>query len=104
MKNNHHSVPPLIEARARYGAGQLAYVQTDYEVAVELYRESLALYRSSNDKQGIALSLSGLGNVAEERCEYSHAQELHEKSLALYRELNDQRGIATELVYLVLQR
>jgi predicted ATPase/class 3 adenylate cyclase len=69
----------------------------DTNQAEGLCRESLALYRTLGDKQGIATALSLLGWVAQRRFNREEACALHEEGLALSRELGDKRGIAEAL-------
>jgi predicted ATPase/class 3 adenylate cyclase len=69
----------------------------DANQAEGLCRESLALYRTLGDRQGIATSLSLLGWVAQRRFNREEACALHEEGLALSRELGDKRGIAEAL-------
>ncbi|HZU00201.1 MAG TPA: tetratricopeptide repeat protein [Ktedonobacteraceae bacterium] len=69
----------------------------DANQAEGLCRESLTLYRTLGDKQGIATSLSLLGWVAQRRFNREEACALHEEGLALSRELGDKRGIAEAL-------
>ena len=75
-------------------AGNLARAQGDYERAVALYEESLAVRREGGHKKGISASLHQLGIVEYERGEYEHAVRLHEQALALSREIEFTYGIA----------
>jgi tetratricopeptide (TPR) repeat protein len=91
------SIPVAVRAKALTGAGVLANIQGDYERASTLCEDSLALYRSLDDKQGMAIALNILGSVAENRGDYERAVMLSEESLALYRGLNNKRGVAVAL-------
>jgi predicted ATPase/DNA-binding CsgD family transcriptional regulator len=80
-------LPALWRATLLHVAGNLAREQGDYEHAVALYEESLAVRREQGYKKGIGKSFHQLGIVAYERGEYEHAVRLHEQALALFREL-----------------
>jgi predicted ATPase/transcriptional regulator with XRE-family HTH domain len=86
-----------IRASALHVAGVLAYEQSDYDRAIALYEESLALRRELGDRQGVAAMLNNLGIIAVQRDEYLRAIPLYEESLALRRELGDRRGQASVL-------
>ncbi len=64
-------VAPAARAKALNGAGVLAHNQADYERAVVLYTESLALQRELGDKRGIADALNNLGTIALDRGDYA---------------------------------
>jgi len=83
--------------KALYGAGYLAWRLGDYESAVRLSEESLALCRTLGDKWGLAFSLLNLGVIARYQDHYERAEALHEESLALFRELGSLWGVAWSL-------
>jgi predicted ATPase/class 3 adenylate cyclase len=89
--------PTAARAKALNGAGNFAFYQDDYDRAVALYEESLALLRPLGDTRGIAGSLGNLANVAYVQGDYPRAAALYEESLALMRKLGDTWGIATSL-------
>lgn len=62
--------------------------------------ESLRLYRSLDDKRGIANALCGLGRVSSIQSDYERATQLLEESLALSIEINNVWGIMMTLRYL----
>jgi tetratricopeptide (TPR) repeat protein len=64
------TVPPTARARALDGLGWIAEPQGDYERARVAYKESLRLYRRSNDKRGVANALGDLGSLALDRGDY----------------------------------
>src|SRR5205823_12134062 len=92
------AVPAPMRARALLGAGLLAYEQSDLAAAETLFDESLALFRSLNDRQGIALLLAKLGMVARVQCDFARAAHLNEASLALAHELGDRPVVAFALL------
>jgi DNA-binding CsgD family transcriptional regulator/tetratricopeptide (TPR) repeat protein len=100
-------VPPTARARALDGLGWIAEPQGDYERARVAYKESLRLYRRSNDKRGVANALGDLGSLALDRGDYEQATSLLEESLALHRELGrgeDITGILDSLGVLASAR
>ena len=89
--------PAEPRARAANGAGNLAYVRSDYPAAEAFYTEALAIMRGLDWKTAIASCLCNLGMVATARGEYAHAQTLQADSLALWRETDSVRGAAFTL-------
>jgi predicted ATPase/class 3 adenylate cyclase len=87
-------------ANVLYGAGVLAYSQSDYAAARALYEESLTIQRELGalGRKGVADALHGLGNLALRQDDYAEARSLHEESLAIRRELEDRQGIADSLL------
>jgi tetratricopeptide (TPR) repeat protein len=85
---------PALHARALNGAGVLAQSQGDYDRAIRLHEESLALRRALGDRRGIASSLNNLGLIASAREEYARATALMEESLAIGREMEDRDHVA----------
>ena len=57
-------------ARALLGAGSLATLHGDYDVARRLYEESLAMNRELDDNAGVAVSLYYLANLAHSQANY----------------------------------
>jgi predicted ATPase len=96
------SASASVRAKALVGAGVLARDQSDYDRAVTLLEQGLALYRELEDDQAIASSLNILGLVARDRGDYSRAVTLLEEGLTRYTELADRKGIAFSLNYLGL--
>lgn len=86
----------LLPARARAlaAAGMLARTLGDFALAKGLHEESLALYQSLGDRDGVALASFALGGDAGELGEVEAAKSSYQQSLALYRVLGDRRGIA----------
>ena len=91
-----------VRAKALCAAGALAGVQGDFEQAVALCGQSLALFQALGDRRSSATSLSMLGYVALQRSDYAAARSLLEEALSLCREMDDKDGIAWALVNLAL--
>jgi predicted ATPase/class 3 adenylate cyclase len=86
-----------IRARALNGAGNLAFLQTDYSAANAYHHESLSIKRAMGDRAGVAISLNNLGNVSQTQADYASARILYNESLAIKRELGDRQGIIASL-------
>lgn len=93
-----------VRAKALNGAGNLAQLQGDYDLALTLHDESLFLYKQSGNKQGIATTLSSLGLVAQHQGNYPRAALFFEEGLTIQRELDNKRAIAVSLSNLGLIR
>lgn len=94
------AVEPDALAGASRGAGYLAFLQCEYDVAAQRLDEALTLYRRLDDGAGAALTLRHLGSIARERADYDASHELHVESLHLYQQLGDKAGIAWARHYL----
>lgn len=92
------------EARAKClgAAGILAWSQGDYAAACAFHEESLAIYRTLGDRNGIAGALNGLANATYYNGDFAAARSLYEESLAINKELGNQKGTATALANLGL--
>lgn len=91
------SSPLPQQAQLLRRASALANLQCDYEAAVTLLARSLVLYRTLEDRRGIARALVDLGVVASTRGDEQQARDHFEESLALFRALGDEPGIAMVL-------
>jgi predicted ATPase/DNA-binding XRE family transcriptional regulator len=76
-------------ADALTSLGVLAQRQGDYERAVTVLEEGLALWRAADDRRGSARALLIFGNVVKERGQYQEATALFEQSLQLSQEAGD---------------
>jgi ATP/maltotriose-dependent transcriptional regulator MalT len=79
-------------AKALTGAGRLATLQSDFDLAEERCEEGLTLYQELGDHQGRANCLSSLGYAALMRSNYATARTREEEALALFREVGDTSG------------
>jgi non-specific serine/threonine protein kinase len=80
---------PGPRAKALRGAGLLAWVQNEHEAAQARLEESLALYRTVDDKRGLARLLHIYGYVLLDLREFERARALMEEGLAIARALPD---------------
>jgi predicted ATPase/DNA-binding CsgD family transcriptional regulator len=84
-------------AKALAGAGIIAYYQSDYDGAVTLCRESLALSRTLGDRVNAGHALTGLAHVARSRGEFDDARSGYEQAAAAFREGNAEQAVAHSL-------
>ena len=87
-------------ARALHGAGWIAMFQGDHVAAKALHEESLALYRGSKDKEGIASALANLGRIAVlNEQDLASLPALLEESMELRPRVRDRRTVAYLLMF-----
>lgn len=84
-------------AKALNKAGDLAFLQGEFQQAGVFLEESLALKRQLEDKPGIATVLNSFGNLAVWQRDFNRAAQVVAESLAIRQELNDPAGIAIAL-------
>ncbi|MDP9411691.1 MAG: tetratricopeptide repeat protein, partial [Actinomycetota bacterium] len=92
--------PPASRAKALTAAGDLAFLQSEYDLAGERLQEGLALCQTLGDRRGIARAVQLLGSIEREQGRYARAEAFHEESLALWEELGEDWGVAQSLNYL----
>ncbi len=100
LRRTGAEAPTPARAGALNGAGLMANMRGDYEVARASLEQALAIRRQLGDERGVAGSLSNLGVVANNMGDQARARELHEESLAIRRQLQDRIGITTSLICL----
>lgn len=74
-----------------------AQTMSDYETALNYYRQSQILYENTNLKEGIVKTWSNIGNVYRRSGELNKALEYVQKSINYYRETNNLRMLSTTL-------
>ena len=84
-------------AKTMTGAGAMAFLQCDYDRAIELLDEAIALARAHGDRMSLAQSLQFRGSIARERGEYEHAIDLHLFSRMMWLELGDRANAGRSL-------
>ncbi|WP_344221559.1 ATP-binding protein [Kribbella sancticallisti] len=82
------------KAKASLGAGMLAFLQCEYDVATARLESALAQYKELDDTAGTALVMQRLGSVARERGDYLAAENLHCQSYDLFESLSDRSGMS----------
>jgi predicted ATPase/serine/threonine protein kinase len=88
-----------VRAKAQTGAGALAFLQCDYDRAVEMLESSIGLARQHGDPTSLARSLQFRGSIARERGDYEHAIDLHLLSRTIWSELEDRANVGRALNY-----
>ncbi len=88
---------PNVRAKALAGAGKLAWRRGAFEEAEPLFRDSLELWRTVDDRAGEANALHGLARAALNLGHHEEAQSSGEQSLAIQTELENPQGIATAI-------
>jgi predicted ATPase/DNA-binding CsgD family transcriptional regulator len=81
-------------------AGQVAFLQCEYEAASRHLQTALDLVDELGDRRAAATALQRLGSIAREQARYDEARQVHERSLAIWRGLGDAEGVAASQDYL----
>jgi uncharacterized protein HemY len=89
----------VLLAKAFYGAGLLAWYQTDAREASTYFERSLAMFRATREdtRREEADVWNYLGNIATDTGDYKRARRYHKQSLKIRRQLQDRAGIAASL-------
>ncbi len=88
-----------VRAKALTGAGALAFLQCDYDRAIEVLESSIALAKEHGDPMSLARALQFRGSIARERGDYEYAIDLHLLSRTLWSELEDRANVGRALNY-----
>jgi predicted ATPase/DNA-binding SARP family transcriptional activator len=92
-----------VRAKALSSACFMAYLLSDYPAAQARGRESVALFRETDDQHGLAYALWHLGQAIFGTLSQPHpepARPLFEESVALFRDVGDAWGLGEALVWL----
>lgn len=84
-------------ARARHGAGVLAWYQGDFARAKAHLEESVARWRDLQDAPGLVLSLNWLGDLLAEQGEYLGARAIFDESHTICQKRGNKLGLAWSL-------
>ncbi|HKQ54218.1 MAG TPA: protein kinase [Pyrinomonadaceae bacterium] len=87
-------VSPAVRAKAFGRAGALERDHGNYDAALPLFRQALALYQEVGDQWGVAATLNGLGDMAHQQCNYEEATARYEEALALFKEIENHLAVA----------
>jgi len=93
-------VPSRYRIRMLFTAGRLALELGDYQEAIVLLDESLALARREGDRHGEAEALSNKGYVVQAHGDTAEAVTLHTEALARWRAIGDLERVADALTSL----
>jgi predicted ATPase/DNA-binding XRE family transcriptional regulator len=91
---------PSARAFALINSGYIARNLGNFDQAVLLSKESLAIFKELKDKRGIGLSLLNLGIVSYLNNEFERGARLLTKSLTMFQETEDERHQAEALIRL----
>lgn len=86
-----------VRAAAQVAAGTLTSIQSNYEKAISFLEEALAIYRSLEDKDGMAKALGNLGMALGRQGKVDKAREVMQECLKLDRQREDLWGVAYDL-------
>jgi predicted ATPase/DNA-binding CsgD family transcriptional regulator len=93
-------LPASLRAKALCTAGLMSYGLESIERTRRLWEESAVLFRQTEDKQGLAISLAGIGLMTLQRGDLERAGAHFAEALELYRELGDRWGVSSVLSHL----
>jgi predicted ATPase/DNA-binding SARP family transcriptional activator len=89
--------PARLRAIAAGAAGQFALARADYERAKSWTNESLSIFRSLDDRAGIARSFTRLGDIAKAEDDLDDAARNYASALEVARDLADRHAFAAAL-------
>ncbi len=90
-------VPPAVKAKARYGAGELAVAQRDFQRAMTFLDESRVLFQVAGDEAGVTCAIRKQGTIFRLQDDPEQARLRFEEALVLSRRRGDTREIALSL-------
>jgi predicted ATPase/DNA-binding CsgD family transcriptional regulator len=96
------SATPVTRALGLHGAAVAWLRRGDYDRAVALFEEGLAICRGLGDRALTAKALNSLANVEFERGDFPRSLALHHEALAIRREVGDSAFVATSLINLAI--
>jgi predicted ATPase/DNA-binding SARP family transcriptional activator/DNA-binding CsgD family transcriptional regulator len=99
---NKDAVPVSVRAKGLSTSAFIAFHQGDYQRAIALCKEVLALPREMVDTADIAAMLTNLGLTALAKSDYERSAALIEEAAALWRRIGDRVGIVRTLYCLGL--
>lgn len=85
------------QAECFHMMGNVSYFLGNYNEAIRLYEDALAIREKADDKKNIASGLNNIANVYNKLGNYQKAVLYYEKSLAIKELIDDQKGIASSL-------
>ena len=93
-------VSPHILAQALNAVGVLAWFQADNDASLCFQSQALAIYRESNNQEGLARTLINLGILCDEQQDYGGARRHYQEGLSFYRAMKDSDNVARTLINL----
>jgi tetratricopeptide (TPR) repeat protein len=95
----YSAVPLAVRAKAMNGASYFHSVRGDYDAAIALAEEALALHRRAGEREGAAWSLAYLAVAHYRRGDVSQSRSVAEESLAIFRQVGPPGGALFALGY-----
>jgi non-specific serine/threonine protein kinase len=93
-------LPTSVWAKALCVGGLTSYGLESIERTKRLWEKSAALFRQTEDRFGLAISLAGVGLMTLQQGDMERASALFEEALELYREIGDKWGVSSILSHL----
>jgi tetratricopeptide (TPR) repeat protein len=93
--------PSQLRAQGLLKAGIFAQQRMDFQPAVQLLDEALAIFRTASDQAGVAETLRAWGWLSSNMGDAARARQFFEESLPIFRHLNNRMMVATVLSDLV---
>jgi predicted ATPase/DNA-binding CsgD family transcriptional regulator len=94
-------LPLALRIEALLRAGEVAFLQCDYDVAAGHLEQVLPLLAAEeSDRRAEAIARQRLGSIAREQSRYDDARELHRASWGIWEELGETQGVASSQNYL----
>ncbi|MGA2011188.1 MAG: tetratricopeptide repeat protein [Solirubrobacteraceae bacterium] len=93
-------LPTASRIDALLKAGEVAFLQCDYAVAVDHLSRALTLIGPDGDRRAAAIARQRLGSIAREQGRYDESRRLHERSMEIWASLGDAEGVAASQNYL----
>jgi predicted ATPase len=94
---NQQNISTIYLGKLYQGAGSLAWVQGDYDVAESAFTRSLEIFSANEDQVGIAGALNNLGVIALYHGDYDRAADCYKRSLEIRRTIGDRWGMGISL-------
>ena len=98
--SNEEAISAEARVDALLKAGEVAFLQCDYPVAVAHLQRAVALLGVAGDRSALATALQRLGSIAREQGRYDESRGLHERSMEIWETLGDDQAVAASRNYL----
>lgn len=93
---------PKTEVEKLFETGMQKYDQSQYQEALEIYKQVLAIYQKIGDRQGISKASYAIGAVYIQLNLYSQALKFLQESLVIHQELNDKVRVGKDLISIAI--
>jgi predicted ATPase/DNA-binding CsgD family transcriptional regulator len=93
-------IPTPARIDALLKAGEVAFLQCDYPVAIDHLQAALELMGPGGDQRAAGIARQRLGSIAREQGRYAQSRAMHEQSMAIWEALGDREGVASAQDYL----